>query len=163
MTETKALPVLKALPAVPNPVASLTKDQQIKLADDILAHYEQGAQMQEIGEQLGIARSTVFKLVVKHRQDEWRQLSEARYHGLIEDAQRKLESASDALETTRAREQLANARWFLERMNRRLYGQQAPDAPPPVAIQINFSRDAAPQQVEITQEPLSSSAQVIDK
>ena len=58
-----------------------------------------------------------------------------------EDAEDLMERADNALDLTRAREQLRSAQWDLERVCRRIYGQDAPpNAGAGVNININLRR-----------------------
>ena len=67
----------------------------------------------------------------------------------IEQAEKDMNEAPDALAVTRAREQLANARWMLERLQRSIYGQDLPaGAGNAVQININLRGAAATNAVQ---------------
>ena len=55
-----------------------------------------------------------------------------------DDAENELDGATNALDITRARERLRAAQWDLERVCRRIYGQDAPPAGVN-AVQININ------------------------
>lgn len=95
-----------------------------------------------IAEQLGVDNATIYRQLVKHRPDDWREVRAARYHAQIEEAEREMKEARDPLAVTRAREQLANARWMLERLQRSIYGQEdRGSGGNAVQININLRRD----------------------
>ena len=132
---------LPALPDHYNPIRAMPEPERIKLMDTILAHYEAGTSIYTLAEQLGVDNATIYRQLVKHRPDDWREVRAARYHAQVEQAEKDMQEARDPLAVTRAREQLANARWMLERLQRSIYGQdQAGSGGPQVAIQINLRR-----------------------
>ena len=134
--------ILGDLPELPkhyNPINALSKEDKSKLLDLILAHYENGASIYELAEKLGVNNATLYRSLVKHRQDEWVEVRGARYHAEVEDAEKEMKAATDPLAVTRARERLANARWMLERLQRKIYGQDIPvDRAAGISISINL-------------------------
>jgi len=144
-----ALQTLPELPAHFNPIRALPETEQIKLLDAILSHYENGTSIYAIAEQLGVDNATIYRQLIKHRLEDWKEVRSARYHSLIEEAEKNMKEATDPLAVTRAREQLANARWMLERLQRKIYGQdQAAAGVNAVQININLRRDQA-QAIEV--------------
>ena len=133
---------LQALPELPkhyNPIKALPEAERVQLLDAILAHYECGASIYELAERLGVDNATLYRQLIKHRQEEWQEVRAARYHSQIEQAEKDMKNASDPLAVTRAREQLANARWMLERLQRSIYGQdQKADSGGRVSITLNI-------------------------
>lgn len=131
MADTLNLPAtiqtaLQALPELPkhyNPIRAMPESERAKLLDAILAHYECGTSIYALADSLGVDNATLYRLLVKHRPEEWKEVRGARYHSQIEQAEKDMKEAPDALAVTRAREQLANARWMLERLQRSIYGQ----------------------------------------
>lgn len=152
MSDTKNLPTtiqtaLQALPELPkhyNPIRSLPEAQKTQLLDTILAHYECGVSIYELADKLGVDNATLYRHLIKYRPDEWQEVRAARYHSQIEEAEKNMKEASDPLAVTRAREQLANARWMLERLQRKIYGQDlAHVGGSSVQINIGIRRDSA--------------------
>jgi DNA-binding MurR/RpiR family transcriptional regulator len=119
----KELTVLPELPEHYNPLKALPAAEKAKLLDTILAHYENGTSIYELAEKLGVNNATIYRALVKHRTEDWKEVRGARYHAQIEQAEKDMQEATDPLAVTRAREQLANARWMLERLQRSIYGQ----------------------------------------
>jgi len=93
--------------------------------------------------------------MLKHAESEWKDAQVVKAMKRKEDAEDLLETATNALDLTRARELLRSAQWDLERVCRRIYGQ---DAPPQgvnaVQININLRRGAG--------ETTPGDSQVID-
>lgn len=154
MSNTENLPAtiqtaIQALPELPkhyNPIRALPEADRANLLDTILAHYECGTSIYELAEKLGVDNATLYRQLVKHRPDEWQEVRAARYHSQIEEAEKEMKLARDPLAVTRAREQLTNARWMLERLQRKIYGQiQEAEQGGRVSITLNI---AAQQQTE---------------
>jgi IS30 family transposase len=145
MTST-ALQLLPELPEHYNPIRALSDIEQGKLLDAILSHYEAGTSIYTIAEQLGVDNATIYRALIKHRASDWKEVRGARYHAQIEQAEKDMQEASDPLAVTRAREQLANARWMLERLQRAIYGQDQP-ASAAQAVQININLRGEPLDV----------------
>ena len=121
--ESTALSTLPQLPAHYNPIKALPEKDKGELLDAILSHYEAGTSIYTIAEKLGVDNATIYRQLVKHRADDWKEVRSARYLSEIEEAEKDLKEAPDALAVTRARERLASARWMLERLLRGIYGQ----------------------------------------
>jgi hypothetical protein len=137
-----ALQTLPELPKHYNPIRSLPEGDRGQLLDTILAHYECGVSIYELAEKLGVDNATIYRQLIKHRPEEWKEVRGARYHSLIEQAEKDMKTAADPLAVTRAREQLANARWMLERLQRKIYGQiQEAEVGGRVSITLNIGAD----------------------
>ena len=157
MSDTPNLPAtiqtaLQGLPELPkhyNPIKSLPEAERLNLLDTILAHYECGTSIYELAEKLGVDNATLYRQLVKHKPDDWMEVRGARYLSEIEEAEKEMKEAQDALAVTRARERLASARWMLERLNRKIYGQdQAHVGGAAVQINIGIRRDPATSAVQ---------------
>ena len=161
---TTALAKLPELPEHYNPIRALKETDRNALLDAILSHYEAGASIYALAEQLGVTNGAIYRQLIKHRPDDWKEISAARYQTIIERAEEQLKNSSDALSVTRAREELANAKWMLERLQRRIYGQDAPPAGTN-AVQININLRGAAQQYDserTAQSPVIQGS-VVDK
>jgi DNA-binding ferritin-like protein (Dps family) len=137
---------LQALPELPkhyNPIRALPEGDRAKLLDTVLAQYECGVSIYTLAEVLGVDNATLYRQLLKHRPEEWMEVRAARYHSQVEQAEKDMKEASDPLAVTRAREQLANARWMLERLQRKIYGQdQERQVGQAIQINIGIRRDA---------------------
>jgi transposase-like protein len=139
------------LPAVR--LAQLTAPELARVLDNAIESYGSGASIYAIANDLGVEHTTLYRHLVKHREEEWRDAKVGRALAELEEAEEALKTAPDGLALSRARERCRAAQWQLERLMRRIYGQDAP-AKVGAAIQININtRGAAPQSgttVEIT-------------
>lgn len=141
------LPELPALPDAYNLVKALPEAKRLELVEAILAHYESGASIYALAEQLGVHNATLYRALKKYKADEWREIASARYEAEIEDAEKELKEGRDALAVTRARERIASARWKLERLDRKNYGQDVAHTGSAVQININLRRQGEPLDV----------------
>jgi transposase-like protein len=138
-----ALQALPELPAHYNPIRALPEADRNQLMDAILSHYENGASIYDLAEKLGVDNTTLYRNLKRYRPDDWKEIASARYESEIEDAEKELKAAGDALAVTRARERIAAARWRLERLDRKNYGQDAPQAAAAVQVNISLRREGA--------------------
>lgn len=152
MSTKTALATLPELPAHYNPLRALPEAEKGKLLDAVLSHYEAGTSIYALAEQLGVDNATIYRALLKHRPEEWKEVRSARYLAEIEEAEKDLKEAPDQLAVTRARERLASARWMLERLVRSIYGQEQ-NAGSGQMVQINIGiRRGEPLDVVATPE-----------
>lgn len=117
---------------------------------DVLERYLAEEKTADIAASLGVTFAGLSHWLIQHAEGEWKsaQIVLALKRKMLADE--RLETAENALELARAREQLRSAQWDLERVCRRIYGQ---DAPPNsvVPVQININMGAShPQAIDIT-------------
>lgn len=161
MDEPKQLP---ALPKHYNPIKAMSPDARASLMATVLDHYEAGTSIYTLADQLGVDNATLYRNLVKHSPEEWKEVRAARYHAQIEQAEKDMKDAADQLAVTRAREQLANARWMLERLQRSIYGQEVNNGSGnAVQININLRGSGATNSVDAQQQPPIISGTVINK
>jgi hypothetical protein len=77
-----------------------------------------------IADSYGVSRSRLHQWLLEHAEEHWAKAQIARAITAWEESKDRLESATDALELARAREQLRSAQWALERLFSRLFGQK---------------------------------------
>jgi hypothetical protein len=113
----------------------------------ILQRYLSDETTKEIAASYGVTRQALGQYLLKVAESEWKEAQVARALARKESAEDDLEDAEktpDMLSLSRARERLKAAQWDLERVCRRIYGQ---DAPPQgvnaVQININLRREDA--------------------
>lgn len=90
--------------------------------------------------QFSLSDVTCYALLLREHEAEWKEAQKARAMARLERAQHELKTAPDALSLARAREEVRAAQWELERLLRRLYGQDAPQQAQAVQININLRR-----------------------
>jgi hypothetical protein len=66
---------------------------------------------------------TLYALLLREHESDWKDIQEARALARLERSQNALRTAPDALSLARTREEVRSAQWELERLCRRLYGE----------------------------------------
>ena len=104
----------------------------------ILARYHQEP-ISQIAKSLGVSDVAIYLHVLKHNPEGWKDHQAAKALHELEQADRTLQEAPDALSLGRGREALRSAQWKLERVLKRIYGQDTvPTSSVPVQITINL-------------------------
>ena len=101
----------------------------------------------QIAKSLGVTRAALSLFMLKHAEEQWKDAQLVKAIQRKEQAEELMDRADNALDLTRAREQLRSAQWDLERVCRRIYGQDAPPAGAN-AVQININLRGAAQQYD---------------
>jgi transposase-like protein len=118
----------------------------------------------QIAQSHGITVQALSDWLLRHHQEEWQRAQVARAIALRDKAEDRLETAADALELARAREQLKSAQWQLEKLCRRLFGQDQPPSTPTMHISIGIARQEPVEiQGEYTQVTRDADNSLIDK
>ena len=116
----------------------------------VLQRYLSDESTKDIASSYGVTRQALGQFLLKHAEAEWREAQVARAIARKESAEDDLETAPDALSLARARERLRAAQWDLERVCRRIYGQDGPiTGGAHVYIDISMSRSAPESAPEI--------------
>lgn len=131
----------RQLTVAKRPLAHLPAERRSEIAETLLAGYNDGKQIADMAPEFGISDVTAYALLLRDHQDEWKEAQRARALARLDRAQNNLKTAPDALSLARAREEVRAAQWELERLLRRLYGQDAPQNTQAVQININLRRD----------------------
>lgn len=90
---------------------------------EILTRYLSDESTKDIAATYGVTRQALGQYLLKVAEEDWKEAQVARALARKERAEDALESASDALSLARARELLKAAQWDLERVCRRIYGE----------------------------------------
>ena len=145
---------VRNLSVAKKPLGHLTPEQRGQIAQQVLDRYMKGEQVADMAPEFGTSDVTLYAVLLREHQDQWKEVQTARALARLERSQHKLNTASDQLSLARAREEVRAAQWELERLLRRLYGQDAPaNIQVPIQINIGITRH------ENSTEP----AQVVDK
>lgn len=122
---------------------------------DILELYLAGQTSPEIAKGLGVTPQALSYWLLSKAEDDWRAAQLVKAITRKDKADELLERADNPLDLTRAREMLRSAQWDLERVCRRIYGQDQPTGVGnAVQININLRRGAG--------KPAQDDTQVID-
>lgn len=119
---------------------------------DVIERYLAEQTTKEIAASLGVTRSALNQWLLVHAEGDWKAAQIIRAHKRKDEAEDELDSASDPLSLARARERLRAAQWDLERVCRRIYGQDVPQVSQAVQININLRRGAdkaAPEDAQV--------------
>lgn len=140
----------KALTVSKRPMSHLTPERRAEIAAQVLDRYIAGEQVAEMAEEYETSDVTLYALLLREHESDWKDIQEARALARLERSQHALRTAPDALSLARSREEVRSAQWELERLCRRLYGedkQQAVIVAPVLNITISdqSNADAAPR------------------
>ncbi len=92
----------------------------------ILIRYLSDQSTAEIAKDYGCTRQALGQFLLKNAEEEWKEAQVARAIARKEKAEDDMETANDPLSLASARERLKSAQWDLERVCRRIYGQDQP-------------------------------------
>lgn len=110
---------------------------------DVLDRYLAGETGPQIAQSLGVTKQALSHWLANEAEAEWKAAQFVKAINRKEEADELIETASNPLDLARAREKLRSAQWDLERVCRRIYGQDAPAAlANAVQININLRRGA---------------------
>jgi hypothetical protein len=124
--------------------------------NDILERYLAEETSTEIAKSLGVTRSALSLFMLKNAEEQWRSAQVVKALRRKEEADELIETASNPLDLARAREKLKSAQWDLERVCRRIYGQDSvPNAGAGVQININLRRSNG-DIVDVSPEDIST-------
>lgn len=89
----------------------------------ILLRYLSDETTLTIANDYGVTRQALGQYLLRHAEEDWKQAQVARAIARKEKAEDDLQTARDPLELAKARELLKSAQWDLERVCKRIYGQ----------------------------------------
>ena len=112
----------------------------LKTADvgDVLTRVLNEESTKDIAASYGVTRSALNQWLLANAEGDWRTVQIIRAHKRKDEAEEEIDAATDALSLARAREKLKAAQWDLERICRRIYGQDV-GAGDVARIQINLN------------------------
>ena len=149
------------------PFMNVSVERRAQIALELLTGYAEGKEIADLAPEYGVSDVTAYALLIRDHEDEWKKAQEgravARRDRATNDLQTlrtelwKAEQAHDALSLARIREQVRlaeiqakRAEWELERVFKRIYGQDAtPDQLGRVSITLNIGEGAGPHTPEI--------------
>ena len=119
----------------------------------ILQRYLSDESTSTIAAAYGVTRQALGKHLLKHAEEDWKEAQVARAIARKEKAEDDLEAAADPLALAKARELFKAATWDLERVCRRIYGEDrnTEQATTPILnITINTNEGLKPAQVHVS-------------
>ena len=109
---------------------------------DVLERYLAEETSVEIAKSYGVTKAALSYFMLKHAEEEWKNAQVTKALIRKEKAEELMESADNPLDLARARELLKAAQWDLERVCRRIYGQDAPAQLSSIVINVGAIRSA---------------------
>lgn len=119
----KAKPPTKTYSVAKRPMSDLSEEERSKVANEVLDGYIRGDQVANMAPKYGVSDVTIYALLLREHEEAWVNIQRARALARYERSITDVEEAPDALSLARAREKLRSAQWELERLLKRLYGQ----------------------------------------
>ena len=101
----------------------------------------------DIAASFGVTRSALNHWLLANAEDDWKQAQVIRAYKRKEEAEDEMDAASDPLTLARAEKRLKAAQWDLERVCRRIYGQDAPAQLAQIIINVGSIRESEPLDV----------------
>jgi hypothetical protein len=95
----------------------------------ILANYLEGEGTEEIADSLGVSVEKLVYYLTTRTPEKWKEAVLIRALKRQIDAEDEIDHAKDLVELRRAETKLKSAQWNLERVCRRIYGQDVPKEP----------------------------------
>ena len=135
----------KDLTVAKKPLGNIPAERRAEIADQVLERYIQGEQVAQMAGEYNTSDVTIYALLLRERQEDWVSIQTARALARLERNQNQLEGASDALSLARARESVRSAQWELERLLRRLYGEDKAQVAVQISPILNISVGVTPQ------------------
>ena len=140
--ETKNLPATR--------LSSLPAEDLKSILDAAIESYGNGASIYAIALDLGVEHTTLYRHLIRHREGEWRDAKIGRALAELDEAEGDLKTAPDGLALSRARERCRAAQWQLERLMRRVYGQDhQADNSGRVSITLNIGAEKPRRVIDI--------------
>jgi len=124
------------------PLAHLTDKTRPDFAREIASRYLDGEEIGDMATEYGVTRDRLYQILVEGDQDAWRSAQSAKALGAFQDTLKELHAAPDGLSLARARETHRSAQWQLEKLLRRLYGDDK------TAINVNAAGQVSIQIVD---------------
>jgi hypothetical protein len=123
----------------------------LKAADvgDVLTRVLNEESTKDIAASFGVTRSALNQWLLANAEGDWRTVQVIRAHKRKDEAEDEIETAADALSLARAREKLRAAQWDLERVCKRIYGQEPGDnSAGRISITLNIGGESATNAVQ---------------
>jgi AcrR family transcriptional regulator len=130
-----------------SPIASLPSEERKQLLDYVMQRAYQDMRLKDVAEELGVSRTGLNQALLKYCQDDWQDMQVARALVTLEDAEQDLETADAMHAVSRAGHRLRSAQWQLEKLSRRLFGQEQTNTAGQGTININIGITRSPPQV----------------
>lgn len=122
--EDKLTRTMRAHKSPNRPLARLSEEQRREVLNQVLDRALNGERQADIAQSLGMHQTSLSYVLLHHVEDEWKSVQVARALTNLDRAEEELEGATDHETISRARERIRSAQWQLEKLHRRLFGQE---------------------------------------
>ncbi len=139
---------------VDRPLAKLGTSQEI--AQQVLSRYMDGETIGDIAKQLEVSPERLYIILLEHCEEDWKKAQAAKASHLLDNDIREIKSSDSMLALGRARESAKLHTWRLERVARRMYGQDQPQ------VQINVNVGNVVEKIRDLEAELLSVPRTID-
>ena len=110
-------------PELPKSIANMGRLEGLD-AKSVLRRYLSDESTLDIAGSYGVTRQALNLFLLKHAEEDWKDAQVGRALARKEKAEDAIDQATDPLQLARGREMLKSAQWDLERVCRRIYGQE---------------------------------------
>jgi hypothetical protein len=149
-------------PAGKNPAyrvwRSVPEAERNERLQGVITRFVNDEKLADIAKDIGLSHSALCMALLEYAEDDWKRAQVARAITRLEKSRTARDEAADMLNLVRARDDEKSAQWELERLLRRLYGQEQQQTASQVVIMLGTDLRAAQQ----TQDIRTEGAQVID-
>ena len=131
--------------------------------DDLLKRYLSDESTNDIAASYDVTRQALSRFLLRNAEEEWKEAQVVRAIARKEAAEDAMEVANDPLALAKARELLKAAQWDLERVCRRIYGEERSQVnviAPILNITVNGQEQT--NQAALTQVSLAHTREVSD-
>lgn len=120
-------------------LSTMPAEERSSFLDGVLEDF-QTKTIEEIAKSRNLDPSTLYRYLVKEKDQEYRALRAAKAMVEYDSAEAELRTADDMLKLNKAERRIRSAQWLLERLERNLYGDKQEDQGPKYTLCINIGR-----------------------
>ena len=132
------------------PLAHLTKETKPQFARDIVERYLDGEEIADLARELHVTSDRLYQLLIEGDSESWRSAQAAKALNSFFTTRAEMKQSQDGLGFARAREGHKSAQWELEKVLRRIYGDDK------TAINVNAAGNVQIQVVSFSEMPQCS-------
>ena len=114
-------------------VGPLTGKDLKQVTEQVLERYSDGERVADLAEELGIKSTRLYLLLLTWAEDQYKHAQAANALKAMEESQEALKASGSMVQVARSTQLLKHYQWLLEKVCRRIYGIDAPQA----VIQFN--------------------------
>lgn len=124
---------------------------------DILERYLNGETSPQIAQSYGVTKQALSLWLISKGEEDWKAAQLVKAIERKDKAEELIDTASTMLDLTRGREMLKASQWDLERVCRRIYGQDVAQVAQAVQVNINLRRESAAHTADVIEAEVGRS------